>query len=137
MDTQVIDIAADLGGIGSLGRLEVPVRGPGRANLLVFLNGITLSGFDVNWGDEVPLSFLIETNYKLRDDDVLLGSTGYVSLASIGADDNETMEVALDEVSVIRRTSDVVALMVRGAILGDTTIFRIAYQANLLIMRPR
>ena len=135
MSSDTITLSADLGDIGSLGRIDIPVQGPGGANLLVMLNGITLSGVDVDWNAEVPLSFLIETDFKLGNGDVLRASTGYVCLASIGADDNKPMEVALDQVTVIQRTSDVIALLLQGAILGDTTIFRIAYQANLLIKR--
>jgi hypothetical protein len=79
---------------------------------------------------------IAETQYKLRDDDQLLGVAAYACLASIAADDNEPLEIALDRVSAVRRTSNVVALIATGAMLGDTTLFRVAYQINLTLMRP-
>lgn len=128
-------LAADLGDVGSVSHLEIPTQGPGEANLLVFINGITLSGQDVDSENPDPLEMIIETDYKLRDNDVLINSSAYACLASFGADDDRTLEVALDDVAVIRRTSNVIALRVTGQLVGDTTLFRVAYQVNLLLSR--
>ena len=134
--TEFVPLATDLGGVGSFGHLEIPIQGPGGANLLVCINGITLSGLDVDWDEEVPIRIVVETEYKLRDDDQIIGAiAAYASLASIAADDDKPLEIALDEISAIRRTSNVVALIVTGKLLGDTTLFRIGYQINLTLVR--
>jgi hypothetical protein len=121
--------------MGSFGHLEIPIQGPGGANLLVCINGITLRGLDVDSDEEVPIRIVVETEYKLRDDDQIGGIAAYASLASIAADGGEPLEIALDEISAIRRTSNVVALIVTGKLLGDTTLFRIGYQINLTLVR--
>jgi hypothetical protein len=133
-----IQLAADLGEVGSMGHLEIPIQGPGGANLLVCINGITLSGLDVNNEEPEHFRIVVETEYKLRDDDQLIGGiAAFASLASIAADGGEPLEIALNEVSAIRRTSNVVALIVSGELLGDTTLFRIGYQISLTLLRMR
>jgi hypothetical protein len=138
--SQPIPIAADMGEVGSARHLELPIQGPD-ANLLVLINGITLKGLDTDHDfgsrDRTAVDFFIDTDYKLRDDDVLTDSSTFVSLASIGADDSTTFLLALDEVSVNVRTSKVVQLHVRGAVEGDTAIYRIGYQVNLAVLRTR
>jgi hypothetical protein len=132
-----IQLAADLGDVGSAGYLEIPIQGPAGANLLVCINGITLSGLEIDPSDDpTPIHFVVETQYKLRDDDLVIGQiAAFASIASFAADDSEELEVALNEVSAIRRTSNVVALIVNGELLGDTALFRIRYQINLTISR--
>jgi hypothetical protein len=128
-------VEADFGDIGSSGHLEIPIRGPGRANLLVFINGITLREFDREWDVRFPFDMYIQTDYKLRDGDVLINSSAYACLAAFAVDEN-VMEVALNETGVILRTSNIITLKVSGDILGDIDLLHVGYQVNLLVSRP-
>ncbi|PYQ26617.1 MAG: hypothetical protein DMF56_23690 [Acidobacteria bacterium] len=137
-----IQIAADMGEVTAARHLEIPVQGPGRANLLVCINGITLKGFDTdedfrNGREPTDIEIFIDTDYKLRDDDVLLYSTAYSCLASMGTDDDTGFQLALDQSFAEVRTSRVVRIRLTGTAEGDTAIYRIGYQANLLLARTR
>jgi hypothetical protein len=127
-------VEADFGDIGSSRHLEIPVRGPGIANLLVFINGITQSEFDIEWDEVYPFDMFIQTDYKLRDGDLLVNSSAYACLAAFAVDEN-VMEVALNETAVIRGTSNVITLKVSGDILGDIDLLHVGYQVNLLVSR--
>jgi hypothetical protein len=140
--TERIQIAADMGEVTAARHLEIPIQGPGRANLLVCINGITVKGFDTdddfrNGREPTGIEIFIDTDYKLRDDDVLVNATAYACLASMGTDDSTGFQLALDDSFVEVRTSRVVRLRLTGQAEGDTAIYRIGYQANLLVMRPR
>jgi hypothetical protein len=132
-------VAADLGGVASARHLEIPIVGPGRANLLVVANGVALPELttDEVLGTEetTPIDFLIDTDYKLRDNDVLIDSSAYVTLSSIDADDSTDFLLALDSTEVKVRTSKVIQLKASGAVGGDAGLHRIGYQVNLLVMR--
>ncbi len=130
-----ISLATDLGEVGSIGQFEIPISGPAGANLLVCINGITLRGLDIDWEEPLPIRIVVETEYKLRDDDQVVGIAAYATLASIATDGGGSFEIALNDVSAIRRTSNIVALIVNGELLGDTTLFRIGYQINLTLRR--
>src|SRR3954447_14679582 len=100
--TERIQIAADMGEITGARHLEIPIQGPGHANLLVCINGITLKGFDTdedfrNQREPTDIEIFIDTDYKLRDDYVLVNSTAYACLASMGTDDSTGFRLALDE----------------------------------------
>lgn len=143
--TESIQIAADLGEVTGARHLEIPVKGPGRANLLVCINGITLKGFDTdndfqNGREPTDIVIIIDTDYKLRDDDLLVTEqkwTAYACLASMGADDSTPFQLALDESFVEVPTSRVVRLRLTGKAEGDTALYRISYQVNLLVARMR
>ena len=127
-------VEADFGDIGSSRHLEIPVRGPGSANLLVFINGITQSQFDIDWEEVYPFDMFIQTDYKLRDGDLLVNSSAYACLAAFAVDEN-AMEVALNETAVIRGTGNVITLKVSGDVLGDIDLLHVGYQVNLLVSR--
>ena len=138
--TERIQIAADMGEVTAARHLEIPVRGPGPANLLVCINGITLKGFDTDEDfktrrEPTDIEIFIDTDYKLRDDDELVNSTAYSCLASMGTDDSTGFQLALDECFAEVRTSRVVRIRLLGRAEGDTAIYRIGYQANLLLVR--
>lgn len=133
-------LAADIPGqVASARHLEIPIGGPGRANLLVVVDGVAVPDLatDEQLGteDATAVEFFIDTDYKLRDDDVLLDSSAYVTLASIDADDSTAFRLALDATEVVVRTSKVVQLHVSGGVGGDTGLHRIGYQVNLVVMR--
>jgi hypothetical protein len=134
-----ISVAADMGGVASAHHLEIPIAGPGRANLLVITDGVAIPDLstDETLGteDTTPIDFFIDTDYKLRDSDALLDSSAYVTLSSIDADDSTDFVIALDSTEVRVRTSNVIQLKASGAVGGDTALHRIGYQVNLLIMR--
>src|SRR5882672_11186944 len=133
--TERIQLAVDMGDVTAAAHLEIPVQGPGNANLLVCINGITLRGFDTdddfgNGREPTDIEIFIDTDYKLRDDDVLLNHTAYASLASMGTDDSTGFQLALDQSFVEMRTSRVIRLRLTGKAEGDTALYRIGYQAN-------
>jgi hypothetical protein len=138
--TERVQIAADMGEIVDPRHLEIPVQGPGRINLLVCITGVTLKGFDTdddfrNGRIRTDVEIFVDTDYKLRDDDVLVNSSAYACLASMGTDDSTGFQLALDESFAEVRTSRVVRLRLTGTAEGDTGIYRIGYQVNLLVMR--
>jgi hypothetical protein len=139
--TYRIEVAADMGEVVDARHLEIPVQGPEGANLLVFINGVTLKGLDTDDDFRTrafsPVNFFIDTDYKLRDDDRLIQSSAYACLSSIGADDSTPFLLALDETIVKVRTSRVIQLYLNGAVEGDTALYRIGYQVNLLVLRTR
>jgi hypothetical protein len=138
-----ISVAADMGGVAggvaSAHHLEIPIVGPGRANLLVVIDRIAipeLATDEVLETEETTrIDFLIDTDYKLRDADALIDSSAYVTLSSIDADDSTDFLIALDTTEVKVRTSNVIQLKASGAVGGDTGLHRIGYQVNLLVMR--
>lgn len=135
-----IHLEADMGEVGSLGILELPILGPGSANFLVILNGITLRGFDTDADFETVrnrtfVETFIDTNYQLRENDILLNSSAYATLNSIQTDDDSNVQLALDDVEVNVRTSRVIQIKINGNAEGDGGIYRIGYQVNLLISR--
>ena len=136
-----IYLAADRGDLGGTTNLELPLHGPGAANLLVCVNGYTLSGFDTdedfNTEDRTTIQFLIDTGYQLRDDDVLVNSSSYTTLASIGMDDERGLLLSLENNSVVVRGSKEIQLEINGETAGDNAIYRIGYQMNLLLIRRR
>ena len=106
---------------------------------MVCINGITLKGFDTdedfrNGRERTGIEIFIDTEYKLRDSDVLVNSTVYACLASMGTDDSTGFELALDKSFAEVRTSKVVGLRLTGRAEGDTAIYRIGYEANLLVV---
>jgi hypothetical protein len=128
-----------MGGVASAHHLEIPIAGPGRANLLVITDGVAVPDLSTNemLGTEAttPIDFFIDTDYKLHDTDDLIDSSAYVTLSSIDADDSTDFLIALDSTEVRVRTSKVILLKASGAVSGDTGLHRIGYQVNLLIMR--
>ena len=134
-----IYLAADRADLGGLTKLELPLRGPGGANLLVCVNGYTLSGFDTDedFGTEnrTEFQFLIDTGYQLRSDDVLINSSSYVTLSSIQMDDNKGLLLSLENSSEVVRGSKEIQLEINGETAGDNGIYRIGYQLNLLLIR--
>jgi hypothetical protein len=137
-----IEIAADMGDVIGARHLEIPVRGPGRANLLVCIDGVTVKGFDTDADfasgrNLTDIEIFIDTEYKLRDDDILLESTAYACLAAIQSDDDTGFLLALDESFAEVRTSKVVRVRLKGRAGGDTALYRVGYQVNLLLERAR
>ena len=138
-----ISVAADMGavtgGVASAHHLEIPIVGPGRANLLVVIDGIAIPDLATDEAlgteDTTKVDFLIDTDFKLRDDDKLIDGSAYVTLSSIDADDSTDFLLALDNTEVKVRISNVVQLKASGAVGGDTGLHRIGYQVNLLVMR--
>jgi len=144
MSVPFVIAQADLGpvskGVASARHLEIPIQGPGAATLLVVINGVAIPDViipeDLHDSEaRTPFDFFIDTDYKLRDDDRLLGSSAYVSLASIDSDDSRKFLLALDSTEVKVRTSKVIQLKANGALEGDSGLHRIGYQVNLLVER--
>jgi hypothetical protein len=133
------DLGPVPGGVASARHLEVPITGPGRANLLVIANGIAIFDIETDEAlgteDLTAFDFLIDTDFKLKDNDALLDSSAYACLSAIQADDSTDFRVALDSTEVKVRTSNVIQLKVSGEFEGDTGIHRIGYQVNLVISR--
>jgi hypothetical protein len=134
-----IEISADLDQVASAHHLEIPIVGPGRANLLVVVDGIAIPDVatDEFIGTEAstPFDYFIQTDYKLKDDDLLLDSSAYVTLSSIDADDSTNFLIAMDTTEVLVRTTRVIWLHVHGGFEGDTGLHRIGYQVNLVVSR--
>jgi hypothetical protein len=137
-------MAADRGDVGSASYLEIPLAGPGEANTLVIVNGIAIPDLATNENlgteDTIRLDFLIDTNYNLRDNDLLIDHSAYVCLSSIETDDDEgeggEFRLALETADVlVRPTGKVVQLKASGAAGGDTGLHRIGFQLNLLVRR--
>lgn len=153
-------VAFDTGGVESHRFLEIPVSGPGKANRLVTITGIAIPEADESDGtkdNKKPLvhgDIFIKTDYRLKDADRwqgivddnkdLLAAT-YVSLASITYDDEEDITnplpasaftAAVDSVDTTVDTDDGrIWVHVVVGLQGDTTIHRIAYQANILVQK--
>jgi hypothetical protein len=137
-------VASDWGDVASARYLEIPVSAPGEANTLVIVDGIAIPDLatdeNLHTEDTIHLDFLIDTNYKLGDNDLLIDHSAYVCLSSIEADDDQgdggEFRLALETADVlVGKTSKIVQLKVSGAAGGDTGLHRIGFQLNLLVRR--
>jgi hypothetical protein len=139
MSSTSIEISADLNQVASAHHLEIPIIGPGRANLLVIVDGIAIPDVAtdeyIGSEDSTPFDYFIQTDYKLKDDDVIIDSSAYVTLSSIDADDSTNFLIALDVAEVLVKTTNVIWLHISGGFEGDTGLHRIGYQVNLVVSR--
>jgi hypothetical protein len=135
-----IEVSADKDEVESARHLEIPIQGPAPANLLVQINGIAkpeldLFGTQTGPNEIATVHVYIDTDYKLRDDDVLVNSAVYACLASIDCDESPPHRWALDQTNIVLRTSKVIALHATCVLQNDVALHRIGYQVSLLIAR--
>jgi hypothetical protein len=135
-------VYADQGQVANPQFLEIPIQGPAPANRLVIVTGVAIVAADEdNWhlltggGEDSSAKgdIYIETNYKLRDNDQLIDSATWISLASIEGDDDPDFTLAVDSAEALKRTSNVIQIHVVAATSDDVSLLRVSYQANLLV----
>jgi hypothetical protein len=135
----IIPLSVDDGNVGSARFVELPIAGPDGGNLLVMINGLAQLPFEtvsVEDGNELRIG----TNYKVKDQDVILDASGYVYLSGVQADDNSetgsNINLFLSDVLVTTAASGVIQLKVNFMSWGDLSVPYIGYQANVVLRRP-
>lgn len=124
---------------------EIPVSGPGRANLLVIITGIAVPASDTP--DKDPTysgDIYVKTDYIVNAPDEwqdivdgnknLLQAT-YVTPASILNESEGEFIFAVNNVSTQRNSDGRIQINIAAVLHGDVTLARVAYQASILIHR--
>ncbi len=141
MTGRPIGLSFDNGEVGSGRFLEIPIKGPGSANLLVMIDGLAISPIDGTpfnaFSDDAE--FHIATNYRLRDQDEMLDASAYACLAEVQADDEpdtgSNFSLTISGTGVVVATTRVIQLQVSAQLAGDTALMRIGYRLNVVLHR--
>jgi hypothetical protein len=129
---------------------EIPVSGPGRANLLVIITGIAVPFADAitpdNQGNPTYSGEIyVKTDYIVNppdewkniveDNKDLLQAT-YVTPVSILNEEEGEFLFAVDEASTHRKSEGPIEIKITALLRGNVILARVAYQASILIHRP-